>query len=121
MSDQMNDLREKAIAVKKLRDKIKELTDYKEQCENELEKELRAIDPNKKTFEFGDLSVTLTASVRYDLSESGNALLHTIPFSDAVWDKKPNMSVIRKDARFSSRPDFIVENYGKSRMTLKEG
>ena len=121
MTEYSNELKEKALAVKKLRDKIKELTEYKEQCEDELEKELKALDPEKKTHDLGGVSVTLSASIRYELSDSGNAILHSIPFSDAVWKKEPNMAVIRKDARFSSIPNTVVENYGKTKMTLKEG
>ena len=121
MTEISPELREKAFAVKKLRDKIKELSDYKDLCEAELEKELRALDPDKKTYNLGDISVTLSSSVRYSLSDEGKTLLYTIPLTDAVWKKEPDMSVIRKDARFASRPELIVENYGKSKMTLKEG
>lgn len=118
--DNLKDLHDKACAVHKLREKIKELTDYKDKCEADLERELRILDPNKSTFEFGDISVTLSATSRYSLSDAGKALLATIPFSDAIWKKDPDMSAIRKDPRFNLRNDLIVENSGKTRMVLKE-
>lgn len=114
----IEEINEKAKTVMLIREKIKELTTYKEKCEMELEKDLRTLG-DEKTYKLKDLSVTLSPTITYSLNEEGNKLLNTIPFEDAVWKKTPDFSTIRKDPRFNFK-DVIVESLGKTRISFKD-
>lgn len=118
MVEYVKDLRDKAIAVKRLREKIKELTEYKEKCENALVEELKAIaNPDQKTFVLGDIIVMIADCKGYSLTETGQAIMNTIPYSENLWKKEIDMKEVRKDPRFAK---YIVETPHRTRVTLKE-
>ena len=56
MFEATKDLRDKAFAIKRLREKIKELTEYKDRCEIALVEELKKASPKQKTFILDDIS-----------------------------------------------------------------
>ncbi len=114
----VQDLRDKAIAVKRLREKIKELTEYKEKCENALVEELKVVaEPEQKTFILGDISVMIADCKGYSLTEAGQAIMNTIPYSEKLWKKEIDMKEVRKDPRFKN---YIIETPHRTRVTLKE-
>lgn len=117
MFEATKDLRDKAFAIKRLREKIKELTEYKERCEIVLVEELKKASPKQKTFILDDICVIVTDNKGYSLNESGKALMNTIPYTDKLWKKDFDMKEIRRDPRFAF---YIVETPHCARITLKE-
>ncbi len=117
MFEATKDLRDKAFAIKRLREKIKELTEYKDRCEIALVEELKKASPKQKTFILDDICVTVTDNKGYSLNEEGKAIMNTIPYTDKLWKKDFDMKEIRKDPRFAF---YIVETPYRARVTLKE-
>lgn len=115
----IKELEEKARVLNVIRGKIKELTKIKEKCEEELEKELKNLGVDQKTFHLNDMIVTVAPTVLYSLNDEGLKLLNSIPYDESVWKKTPNFAEIRKDLRFNTK-DVIVESYGKTKLTIKD-
>ena len=101
MFEATKDLRDKAFAIKRLREKIKELTEYKDRCEIALVEELKKASPKQKTFILDDICVTVTDNKGYSLNEEGKAIMNTIPYTDKLWKKDFDMKEIRNDPRFA--------------------
>ena len=117
MFEATKDLRDKAFAIKRLREKIKELTEYKDRCEIALVEELKKASPKQKTFILDDICVTVTDNKGYSLNEEGKAIMNTLPYTDKLWKKDFDMKEIRNDPRFAF---YIVETPYRARVTLKE-
>ena len=115
----IKELEEKARVLNVIRGKIKELTKIKEKCEEELEKELKNLGVDQKTFHLNDMVVTVAPTVLYSLNDEGLKLLNSISYDESVWKKTPNFVEIRKDLRFNTK-DVIVESYGKTKLTIKD-